>query len=226
MIHITEEMKVHEEWYVQAHDITLDDLPKFIEHLMNDYDHDYGTICHALTAGSIATMYAMNKHEQGGITGFQAGCIMWMFIRKWLYSENKTGLRMLNYDDILYPQYKHKFDKTISPDIWNSIQKEAAAKIQESIDADNKYTEELKLYNEAFSEYVEKHPDYHARPEFYERLMNGTVDEWEAEHEKEKSGFEFAPRKPYNSKAADSVIRHWESIVDGSVPFDYVIRED
>lgn len=129
---ITEEMKVHEEWYKEAKNQTIESLPAFVNHLMNDYNHDYGTICHALTAGAIATMWAMNNHEQGGITGFQAGAIMWEFIRHWNYDHNKCGLKMVNYDNMLYPQYEDKFQKTITPDTWKALQKEAEAKLQES----------------------------------------------------------------------------------------------
>lgn len=90
--HITESMEVHKEWYAQANEQTIETLPSFINHLMNDYSHDYGTICHAITAGGLATMSAMNNSDQGGITGFQAGEIMWKFIRNWNHAENKTGM--------------------------------------------------------------------------------------------------------------------------------------
>ena len=89
---ITEEMKIHEEWYKQAKEQTLETLPAFLNHLINDYGHDYGTICHAIAAGAIGAAYALERSPQGGITGFQAGCIMWCFIRHWNYDHNKTGL--------------------------------------------------------------------------------------------------------------------------------------
>lgn len=125
MTAITEEMKIHEEWYKEAKKVTLEKLPGFINHLMNDYRHDYGTICHAMAAGGIATMWAIDKAPQGGITGFQAGCIMWEFIRHWNYSYNKCGLRLVDYDDMLYPQYYDRFQKTISKSVWESLQAEA-----------------------------------------------------------------------------------------------------
>ena len=122
---ITEEQKVHEKWYVEAKDITIDELPIFINHLINDYEHDYGTICHALAAGAIATILAMNKEPQGGITGFQAGAVTWEFIRHWIITNNKTALKLVNYDKMLYPQYEHNFQKTISKDIFEALKKES-----------------------------------------------------------------------------------------------------
>lgn len=143
--------------------VTLEELPSFINHLVNDYGHDYGnygTICHALTAGAIATMYAMDKSDCGGITGFQAGCIMWLFIRHWRKTNNKCGMKLIDYDYFLYPQYGEYFDKVISADVFKKLQECAKEKLQDSEDA---------------------HP---------------------------------------------SVIAHWQSIVDGVVPFGYRVNND
>jgi hypothetical protein len=64
---ITEEMNIHQKWYEEARCINMDTLKPFIDRLMNEYNHDYGTICHALSAGAIAAFCAMNKDEhQGG----------------------------------------------------------------------------------------------------------------------------------------------------------------
>lgn len=90
---ITEEDKVHLEWYKQASKQTLETLPSFLKNLMEGYNHDYGTVCHALAAGAVATAWAMNAHDNGGITGFQAGAVMWEFIKGWNKSYNKTGLK-------------------------------------------------------------------------------------------------------------------------------------
>ena len=122
---INEEAHLENEWFKQAQDQTLDTLSQFINHLMNDYQHDYGTICHALSAAALATIYAADKTPQGGITGFQASFIMWDFIRQWMYPSNKCGLKLVNYDDMLYPQYQYNFEKTISTSAWNKLQQEA-----------------------------------------------------------------------------------------------------
>ena len=94
-----------------------------------------------------------------GITGFQAGFVMWDFIKDWSFRGNKCGLKIVNYDDMLYPQYNHKFQKTISKDTFEALQKAAENNLK-------------------------KHQ--------------------------------------YSSSA---VINHWESIVDGNVPFGYIIED-
>lgn len=123
MKNITEEMGLQEEWYKRAREIKPNELQGFIEELTNKYGHDYGTVCHAIAAASIATAWSMN--EKLGITGFQAGAVMWQFIKEWNYSRNKTGLRIIDYDKMLYPQYEEEFDKIISKERFELLQKEA-----------------------------------------------------------------------------------------------------
>lgn len=126
---ITEEDHPEKEWFEQAKEQTFETLPAFIDHIMNDYIHDYGTICHAISVCALAAAWACV--EDSGITGFQAGFIMWDFIMQWMYSDNKCGLRIVNYDKMLYPQYEDDFRKTISPSTWDNIQKEAKKLLDE-----------------------------------------------------------------------------------------------
>lgn len=132
---ITEEMNLHEEWFKEAKKQTLETLPEFINHIMNDYDHDYGTVCHAISACALAAAWAADRTDGacGGITGFQAGFIMWDFIRQWTYSDNVCGLRIVDFDNMLYPQYDTHFDKTITPRVWESIQKQAQKELSKDI---------------------------------------------------------------------------------------------
>ena len=154
---ITEEMGVHKEWYKQGEGMTLDKLPEFINHLLNDYTHDYGTICHAIAAGTVATAWAMNNDPHGGITGFQAGAVMWEFVRNWMHEDGP--MKLVRYDNMLYPQYDDNFDKVISKETFEYLQEKAKENLERG----------------------EAHP---------------------------------------------SVMAHWQSIVDGNVPFGYKIKED
>lgn len=132
---IKEEDNIHKEWYERAGSQTLETLPEFLRHLTEDYEHDYGTICHSVAASAIAAAYAVNNHPKGGITGFQAGAVMWEFIRNWNYKSNKAGLRIVDYDNLLYPQYEDKFENTISQYQWNKLQEQAKLKLIDSPDA-------------------------------------------------------------------------------------------
>lgn len=108
---------------------TFEDLTEFLADVENNYNCGYGDAPRAIAQACLAIgWYLSNKF---GITGFQAGFVMWDFVRGWSKTNNKTGLRLVDYDDMLYPQYSDKFDKTISKETWESIQKEAAKLLEE-----------------------------------------------------------------------------------------------
>jgi hypothetical protein len=154
---------IFEAWKKNAREVEAKDLQAFLEHLNDAYDHDYGTIVHACAAAALAGASAMNKQEQGGITGFQAGAVMWEFIRAWGFHDNRCGMRLVDYDNMLYPQYAPSFEKTIDAGTWEQMQKRA----QELIDAAGD------------AEVGKVHPNVQA---------------------------------------------HWQSVVDGAVPFGYRVR--
>lgn len=133
---ITEDMNLQDEWFKKAKSMKPDDFPEFFRELTEDYEHDYGTVCHAMAAIGLAAMWAFNNSEgaRGGITGFQAGCVMWDVIRHMNYEDNKCGLRLLNMDDLLYPQYEHNF-VAISEDTWDAVRKEAQKRLTERVTA-------------------------------------------------------------------------------------------
>lgn len=64
--------------------------------------------------------------EQFGLSGFQVGCIMWGIIDKLMITEHDCGMRLVNYNDMLYPQYDDRFEKTINPDTWKKLQEKAS----------------------------------------------------------------------------------------------------
>lgn len=210
------------EWLIKARKMTLEELPAFLKDLTEQYEHDYGTICHAVAIAAIATAWAVDRSPQGGITGFQAGCIMWEFIREWNFSSNKTGLKIVDYDNFLYPQYSDLFDKTIPESVWEVIKKEAQANILKADREYVKYLNEVEQYKKDIAEFVIKYPDYYERKKFYDPLGYGTGIEWEEEKKKKESGFEFAPQcplEPINKNSA--VYKHWLAITSGRIPFGY-----
>lgn len=128
---ITEEMKPQKEWFDKAKNIeTPEQLAEFAKELLVDIQHDYGTVCHAVGAVALAGAW-LGAHIQG-ITGFQAGFVMWDFVRQWNFSDNKCGLRIIDYDNMLYPQYEDKFNKTITKEKFEAIQKQASILLKTS----------------------------------------------------------------------------------------------
>lgn len=126
---ITEADKIHEQWYKDVEDVkTPEDAKKFIQGLMDKYNHGYGTIVHACTVAAIAGFKAMDNSEQGGITGFQAGCIGWRLIEEFM--SIKYPAKILDYNNMLYPQYEHNFEKTIDQKTFDFLQEKAKSELK------------------------------------------------------------------------------------------------
>ena len=89
----------------------------------------YGEAPRAIAQAALATARYFAK--EFGITSFQAGCTMWDFVKDWSYSGNTCGLKILDYDDMLFPQYEHKYQKTIKPWVWEALQKQAKENLEE-----------------------------------------------------------------------------------------------
>lgn len=107
---------------------SFEDLTDFLKHVTENCNGGYGEAPRAIAQASLAVAWYLAS--EFGITGFQAGVVMWGFIRDWSFSDNKCGMKIVDYDNMLYPQYDDKFDKTISRDTWEAIQKEAAARLE------------------------------------------------------------------------------------------------
>lgn len=122
-----------------------------------EFNHDYGTIVYGCMAAMKAAFNVVNNGPQGGITGFQAGCLGWECVREFLSIRGPA--KLLDYENMLFPQYRSHFTKTISASIWRHLQSEAKKNLAE-------------------------------------------------------------PR------GVSEVRAHWQSIVDGRVPFGYRVEED
>lgn len=138
---------------------TFEDLTAFLKDVKENYNYDYGVAPRSIAQATLAVAWYLAREM--GITGFQAGFVMWDFITGWQFTDNKTSLKIVDYDNMLYPQYAHKFEKTISSRVWESLQKVA----KENLEKDSE----------------------HAHP---------------------------------------AVVAHWQSIVDGKVPFGFTVKED
>lgn len=145
---VAEAMHPEKEWFAEAAKMTMDELPDFMNRLTHGYNHDYGTAVHAVSACALAAAWAACREDDIGLTGFQAGFVMWDFIRNWTKTGNKCGLRLLDYDDMLYPQCEEKMDKSISKANWEALQKEAEKNLEIVKDAHPKVIEHWKNITE------------------------------------------------------------------------------
>lgn len=125
---ITEEDHLEVEWSEEAEEQTLETLPSFFNHLINDYVHSYGTIVKAITAAMTGTFYALNKQES--LTGFQVSFIPW-FIMEEFWGKSEVGRRVIDFDDMVFPQYEDRFRSVISKKTFKKLQERASRFIEE-----------------------------------------------------------------------------------------------
>ena len=119
------EKERYENWYAEAKNQTLETLPEFMKRILNE-PQDYSSIVEAVAACAVGAAWAADRSDNAGITGFQGSGVMWRFIQSWMRLENSCGLRLINYDDMLYPQNEDAFTrKTISKETWEAMQKKA-----------------------------------------------------------------------------------------------------
>lgn len=69
---------------------------------------------------------------QYGMTGFQIGCLLWSIIDKLMLDDHDCGMRLVNYNHMLYPQYEYKFEKTIDKDTWEALRKKAKELVEKN----------------------------------------------------------------------------------------------
>lgn len=124
------EFEVKEQLEKERKDIkSFDDLVDFLQRVKDNCNTGYGTAPRAIAQAALAVAWYLASDF--GITGFQAGFVMWEFIRDWQYSNNECGMKIVNYDDMLYPQCDYKFDKVISKDTFEALQKKAKKNLEE-----------------------------------------------------------------------------------------------
>lgn len=78
---------------------SIEELSEFMRVLVSR-EHDYGTCVYAMSLCAVAA-FNLVAHELG-VTGFQASCADMDVLR---YTRNFKWGRIVNYDDLLYPQY-------------------------------------------------------------------------------------------------------------------------
>lgn len=123
------EKKYKEMIFAKAEKVkTKRDLSKLIDEI-SSFGHDYGTIVYGCMAAMKGAFNVVNRGKSGGITGFQAGCLGWECVREFLMINGAA--KLLDYDNLLYPQYADKFEKRISSEVWKDIQKKAKERLKE-----------------------------------------------------------------------------------------------
>lgn len=121
----------YKKWYEDAKEQTLETLPAFMKKIL-DEPQTYDSIVEAIAACAVGAAWAAAHSPNGGITGFQGSWVMWRFIQYWMRIEESEPLKLVRYNEMLYPQYNYKFAKTISRDTWDWLQEKADKYLNEN----------------------------------------------------------------------------------------------
>lgn len=123
---MTDELELKAAWMAEAQKQTMVTIGPFLKKLAA-HTPSYGTTPRAVAAAAVGAAWALDSSPNGGITGFQAGCVMWDFIQSW-HGTGDRPMQLIDFQDALYPQYHERFT-TMSKDTWEWLQKEAAASL-------------------------------------------------------------------------------------------------
>lgn len=107
---------------------STDDIKALADEITEKFNYDYGVAPRCV--GAFLTVCANYFCSVMGMTGFQAGFVMWDFILGFNYPHNKCGMRILDFDKLLYPQYLHMF-KEVPEDTWKLVVEEAKKELDQ-----------------------------------------------------------------------------------------------
>jgi len=121
---ICEEMQLQASWYQKANELTsTGEAQASIEGLLTDYEHDYGTACHAVTAALLATAKVMTQalsalkpiHSPIAPPAMQQELqsktmIAHIFTQLFL---NNGPIRIIQHHFMLFPENASRFEKIV-----------------------------------------------------------------------------------------------------------------
>lgn len=112
----------------------VQELTSYIEEAKEKYNTSYGD---AVYGPALAAIAAFNYVAcQMGLSGFQAGYSEMLFLKKLRYI--KHGLKILNFDNLLYPQYLNDFNlsaETLIRKNLDELKKAAKEELEKSPNA-------------------------------------------------------------------------------------------
>lgn len=97
----------YEDWYKESRkEKSNEEIEQFNNEILCETHHDYESICHAIAASTLTHLH--NCLYRYGASGSQASYVTWQIIRQMF--NIKTGAKLINYDNMLYPQYDYNFE--------------------------------------------------------------------------------------------------------------------
>lgn len=120
-------MPIKSELYAEVKKVkSIDDFVKMYEKMSKSIDlKNEEDAREKMTAVILSAGHLMVQQFSACVdTRDKAGAIMWNFIRHWLPEFAFSPLRIIIYEDMLYPQFEKNF-KTVTPEVISWIQQQA-----------------------------------------------------------------------------------------------------
>ena len=127
LVETSDEFKeIEKGWYKEVDTLTTQaKFNRFVKKLTSGYEHDFGTSLRALACIVNATI----RFYGGGLTNMQASYLMWQIIRTTFGKKDKLGLKLIEFEWLLYPQLLYRFDTIINDETHQKLIELAKEKI-------------------------------------------------------------------------------------------------
>lgn len=225
----------HEDLFALAKKQTMRSLPHFLASLKKMPRDSIETSCDFIAVAGIAAMSAFACDTIGQPVGRDRDRVMHQLILKYYCMKNKTGIRILNFDQILGPHNEDNFT-SIPKSSWELIKLEAKRRLDQYYEDHERWEEEVAAWvadTKKFKCYVLQwqllHPEcpkYEDCPEYYMREADDSPSEARRVHMLEKMGVPLAPPEPRMPMAVtQDEVAQWTLIVSGYVPFGLKVED-
>lgn len=127
-------MPIKKELYERVSKVfSTDELKTFCEEMIKEIDKDNAQ--EMITAVILAAAHmVVNMFPEHIDTKDKSGTVMWNFVRHWMPEFSFAPLRILIYEDLLYPQFEANY-RTISKEVWEWVKREAQILLDNKKDA-------------------------------------------------------------------------------------------
>ena len=130
-------------WYDEVKTITSKNrLDRFVKKVLCGYEHDYGTYVKAVAVCTKAFI----RYYGSAMTGYQASFLMWELVRHTFNNDDKFGMQLVRFENVLYPQMLFTFEVEFDEEIHEKVIAEAKKLLEEDKTEKVKASKDVKAH--------------------------------------------------------------------------------
>jgi len=131
---MSEVVKEEQSIFKQAENVKKEYLADFFSQIFSEENSNEQDV-DAIVAGMMALFTAMSEKlsytEEDGKSK-----VFWKFVREFCYPENRTMIKMIDFDWFMFPQFKDRFDRIIPKDVYETMKDICEGKLNDLADDD------------------------------------------------------------------------------------------